>query len=57
MKYQVLFSLKTIKNIFKTVICCSHDWCLKGYISYRVLVHILCFKHKKDAYLCQYYMY
>ena len=31
MKYQALFSLKNkFDKIFKTVICCSHDWCLKG---------------------------
>ena len=38
MKYQVIFSKKLKKKkkkekkIFKTVVCCSHDWCLKGYI-------------------------
>ena len=30
MKYQVLFSLKNNEKIFKTVICCSHDWRLRG---------------------------
>ena len=30
MKYQVLFSLKYNENIFKTVVCCSHDWHFKG---------------------------
>ena len=29
MKYQILFSLKNNENIFKTVVCCSHDWHLK----------------------------
>ena len=27
--YQVLFSLKNNEKIFKTVICCSHDWPLR----------------------------
>ena len=30
MKYQVLLSLKNNENIFKTVVCSSHDWHLKG---------------------------
>ena len=31
MKYQVLFSLKKeCKNIQDSVVCCSHDWRLKG---------------------------
>ena len=30
MKYQALFSPKNYEKIFKTVICCSHDWSLKG---------------------------
>ena len=30
MKYQVLFSLKNHeKKIFKTVVCCCHDWHFK----------------------------
>ena len=29
MKHQVLFCLKNNEKIFKTVICCSHDWHLK----------------------------
>ena len=32
MKYQVLLSLKNNEKIFKTVICCSRDMPLKGYI-------------------------
>ena len=30
MNYQVLFSLKNNEKIFRTVICCSRDWRLKG---------------------------
>ena len=30
MIYQVLLSLKNNEKIFKTVICCSFDWRLKG---------------------------
>ena len=30
MKYQVLFSLKNNEKVFKTCICCSCEWCLKG---------------------------
>ena len=26
MKYQVLFSLKSNDKIFKTLMCCCHDW-------------------------------
>ena len=34
MKYQVLFSLKNNKKkVFVNVLCCSHDWPFKGYIS------------------------
>ena len=31
LKHQVLFSLKNNEKIFKNVVCCSHDWCFKGY--------------------------
>ena len=30
MKYLVLFSLKNDEKAFKTVVCCSRDWHLKG---------------------------
>ena len=31
MKYQVLFSLKNNEKLFKSVVCCSRRWRLKGY--------------------------
>ena len=42
MKYQVLSSLKNNEKLFKTVVCCSRDWRLKGkpyyWKSYGILV-------------------
>ena len=32
MKHQVLFSLKNNEKVFINVVCCSRDWCLKGYV-------------------------
>ena len=32
-KYQVFFSLKNNEKVFINVVCCSHDWRLKGYIN------------------------
>ena len=34
MKHQVLFSLKNNEEVFMNVVCCSHDWCFKGYVAY-----------------------
>ena len=31
MKYQVLFSPRNTEKIFKTAVCCSSDWGLRGY--------------------------
>ena len=33
MKHQVLFSLKSNENFFMIYVCCSRDWCFKGYVS------------------------
>ena len=30
MKYQALFYQINYEKIFKTVVCCSRDWCFKG---------------------------
>ena len=30
MKHQALFYQKNNEKIFKTMVCCSRDWCFKG---------------------------
>ena len=32
MKYQALFFMKSNEKLFKTVVCCSRDWRLRGEI-------------------------
>ena len=38
MKYQALFNQKNNEKLFKTVICCSHDWRFRGKSPYKKLL-------------------